>query len=166
MNNPKNLKEEWRPWWFGVKESLWSGSPVNLDYFHKTIYRIFCKIRRVVSHVYASVRKDQQEQILEHLYYGKAFLFVDIGCFQCWRNMKSRKNLLIDFEICLSFWVACGIPWFIAWASGSMIVFGQLNYTKIRWFHAIFMPVIIGFLRCIGTYSSAKFELIIQLQYK
>ena len=28
-----------------------------------------------------------------------------------------------------------------------------------HWFHAIFMPVIIEFSRCIGTYSSAKFEL-------
>ena len=42
-----------------------------------------------------------------------------------------------------------------------MIVFGQLNYTKIRRFHAIFMPVIIEFSRCIGTYSSAKFENVI-----
>ena len=38
-------------------------------------------------------------------------------------------------------------------------MFWQLNYTKTRWFHAIFMPVIIEFSRCIGTYSSAKFEL-------
>ena len=43
-----------------------------------------------------------------------------------------------------------------------MIVFGQLNYTKARWFHAIFMPVIIEFSRCIGAYLSAKFELIIK----
>ncbi|MEE1303333.1 MAG: hypothetical protein UHD64_11165, partial [Bacteroidales bacterium] len=28
-----------------------------------------------------------------------------------------------------------------------------------HWFHAIFMPVIIEFFRCIGTYLSAKFEL-------
>ena len=42
-----------------------------------------------------------------------------------------------------------------------MIVFEQLNYTKARWFHAIFMPVIIEFSRCIGTYSSAKFEIVI-----
>ncbi len=40
-----------------------------------------------------------------------------------------------------------------------MIVSEQLNYTKTRWFHAIFMPVIIEFSRCIGIYSSAKFEL-------
>jgi len=39
-----------------------------------------------------------------------------------------------------------------------MIVSEQLNYTKTRWFHAIFLPVIIEFSRCIGTYSSAKFE--------
>ena len=38
-------------------------------------------------------------------------------------------------------------------------VFGQLNYTKTRVFHAILLPVIIEFSRCIGTYSSAKFEL-------
>mgnify|MGYP004583813143 CR=1 FL=1 len=41
-----------------------------------------------------------------------------------------------------------------------MIVSEQLNYTKIWWFHAIFLPVIIEFSRCVGTYSSAKFELI------
>ena len=41
-----------------------------------------------------------------------------------------------------------------------MVVSRQLNYTKTRRFHAIFMPVIIEFSRCIGTYSSAKFELL------
>ena len=41
-----------------------------------------------------------------------------------------------------------------------MIVSEQLNYIKTRRFHAIFMPVIIEFSRCIGTYSSAKFEFI------
>ena len=41
-----------------------------------------------------------------------------------------------------------------------MIVSEQLNYIKTRRFHAIFMPVIIEFSRCIGTYSSAKFEYI------
>ena len=44
-----------------------------------------------------------------------------------------------------------------------MIVSEQLNYIKTRRFHAIFMPVIIEFSRCIGTYSSAKFEYIIFL---
>ena len=43
-----------------------------------------------------------------------------------------------------------------------MIVSEQLNYTKTRWFHAIFMPVIIEFSRCIGIYSSAKFEYLIE----
>lgn len=42
-----------------------------------------------------------------------------------------------------------------------MIVSEQLNYIKTRRFHAIFMSVIIEFSRCIGTYSSAKFELFI-----
>ena len=42
-----------------------------------------------------------------------------------------------------------------------LIVFGQLNYTKTRRFHAIFMPVIIEFSRCTNNYSSAKFEFII-----
>ena len=41
-----------------------------------------------------------------------------------------------------------------------MIVSEQLNYTKTWWFYAIFLPVIIEFPRCVGTYSSAKFELI------
>lgn len=44
-----------------------------------------------------------------------------------------------------------------------MIVSEQLNYIKTRRFHAIFMSVIIEFSRCIGTYSSAKFEMIILL---
>ena len=43
-----------------------------------------------------------------------------------------------------------------------MIVSEQLNYIKTRRFHAIFMPVLIEFSRCIGTYSSAKFEYIIK----
>ena len=41
-----------------------------------------------------------------------------------------------------------------------LIVFRQLNYTKTRRFHAIFMPVFIEFSRCISTYSSAKFEFV------
>lgn len=44
-----------------------------------------------------------------------------------------------------------------------MIVSEQLNYIKTRRFHAIFMSVIIEFSRCIGTYSSAKFELFIKI---
>ena len=44
-----------------------------------------------------------------------------------------------------------------------MIVSEQLNYIKTRRFHAIFMPVLIEFSRCIGTYSSAKFEYIIKM---
>ena len=39
-----------------------------------------------------------------------------------------------------------------------LIVSEQLNYTKPDGIHAIFMPVIIEFFRCIGTYLSAKFE--------
>lgn len=39
-----------------------------------------------------------------------------------------------------------------------LIVSEQLNYTKPDGIHAIFMPVIIEFSRCICTYSSAKFE--------
>ncbi len=42
-----------------------------------------------------------------------------------------------------------------------LIVFEQLNYTKPDGIHAIFMPVIIEFSRYIRTYSSAKFELLI-----
>ena len=42
-----------------------------------------------------------------------------------------------------------------------LIVSEQLNYTKPDGIHAIFMPVIIEFSRCICTYSSAKFELYI-----
>mgnify|MGYP006922134191 CR=1 FL=1 len=46
-----------------------------------------------------------------------------------------------------------------------MIVSEQLNYIKTRRFHAIFMSVIIEFSRCIGTYSSAKFEFIIDISF-
>ena len=123
-----------------------------------------CKIRSIPScdqiHIHASVRKNQQEQVLEDLHYRNAFLFVGIWGFQSGGNMESCKNLLIEFEICLLFWVACVILLFIAWVSGSMIVSEQLNYTKTWWFHAIFMPVIIEFSRCVGTYSSAKVELL------
>ncbi len=38
------------------------------------------------------------------------------------------------------------------------VVSEQFNYTKNRVFHAILLPIIIEFSRCIGTYSSAKFE--------
>lgn len=41
-----------------------------------------------------------------------------------------------------------------------LIVSEQLNYTKPDGIHAIFLPVIIEFSRCIGTYLSAKFELL------
>ena len=86
-----------------------------MRHFHKTIYGIFCKIRSVPSckqtHIHTSVRKNQQEQVLEDLHYGNAFLFVGIGCFQSWRNMKSCKksfdrfwNLLIILScLCYTF---------------------------------------------------------------
>jgi hypothetical protein len=44
------------------------------------------------------------------------------------------------------------------------VVSEQFNYTKNRVFHAILLPIIIEFSRCIGTYSSAKFELFIHSQ--
>ena len=139
--------------------------PVDLNHLHKTIHHILCKSKSVPFcdqiHIHASVRKDQKEQILEDFHYRNAFLFVGIWGFQSWGNMESREIFLIEFEICLSFWVACVILLFIAWAFGSMIVSEQLNYTKTWWFHAIFLPVIIEFSKCVGTYSSARFELLI-----
>lgn len=44
--------------------------------------------------------------------------------------------------------------------SGKSLLIGvcQLNYTKPDGFMLFFMPVFIEFLRCISTYSSAKFE--------
>ena len=44
-----------------------------------------------------------------------------------------------------------------------LIVSEQLNYTKPDGIHAIFMPVMIEFSRYICTYSSAKFEYIINM---
>ena len=123
--------------------------PVDLNHFHKTICSILRKIRSVAScdqiYVHASVRKDQKEQILENFHYWNPFLFVSIGCLQSWRNMKSRKNLLIDFEICLSFWVACVILLFIAWASGSIFVSEQLNYTKPDGFMLFLCQLLLNF---------------------
>ena len=63
--------------------------------------RILREIRRISSynqvHVHASVRKNQQKQILENFHYWNPFLFVGIGCFQSRRNMKSRKKSLYRF---------------------------------------------------------------------
>lgn len=36
---------------------------------------------------------------------------------------------------------------------------------RTRWLHAIILSVIIEFSRCIGTYSSAKFELLRKNSY-
>ena len=47
-----------------------------------------------------------------------------------------------------------------------MLFSGQFNYTKNRVFHAILLPVFIGFSRCIGAYSSAKFEINIQNSFQ
>ena len=64
----------------------YSDKKTDLNHFHKTIYRILCKIRRVSScdqiHVHASVRKNQLKQILENFHYWNALLFVGIGRFQ------------------------------------------------------------------------------------
>jgi hypothetical protein len=43
--------------------------------------------------------------------------------------------------------------------SQELIISEQLNYIKPDGIHAIFMPGIIEFSRCIRTYSSEKFEL-------
>ena len=40
-----------------------------------------------------------------------------------------------------------------------MIVFWLIQLYQTKWFHAILLPELIEFSRCIGTYSSAKFEL-------
>ena len=44
-----------------------------------------------------------------------------------------------------------------------LIVFGTTQLYQTRRFHAIILPVNIEFSRCIGTYLSAKFELIMEL---
>ena len=129
--------------------------PVDLNHLHKTIHHILCKSKSVPFcdqiHIHASVRKDQKEQILEDFHYRNAFLFVGIWGFQSWGNMESREIFLIEFEICLSFWVACVILLFIAWASG-FNCFSTTQLYQNHWFHAIFMPFIIEFSRCVGTF--------------
>ena len=70
------------------------------------------------------------------------------------KSFDSFRNLVIILAVlCYTVIHSMSLRWYF--------VFGQLNYTKTRVFHAILLPVIIEFSRCIGTYSSAKFELLI-----
>ena len=61
-------------------------NPVNLNHLHEAIHSNLCKSRSVPScnrvHVHASVRKNQQKQILEYFRYWNPFLFVGVGCLQ------------------------------------------------------------------------------------
>ena len=90
-------------------------NPVNLDHLYETIHRILCKTRSVPTcnqvHVHASVRRNQQKKILEDFCYRNPRLFVVVGYFQSWGNMKSCKksfdrfrNLLIILScLCYTF---------------------------------------------------------------
>ena len=70
----------------------------------------------------------------------------------CKKTSDCFRNLVIILSVlCYTFVHSMSPP--------VLIVFEQLNYTKPDGIHAIFMPVIIEFSRCICTYSSAKFEL-------
>ena len=69
----------------------------------------------------------------------------------CKKSSNCFRNLVIILSVlCYTFVHSMSPP--------VLIVFEQLNYTKPDGIHAIFMPVIIEFSRCIRTYSSAKFE--------
>ena len=78
--------------------------------------------------------------------------------FQCRRHMESGKKSFDSFRnlviilvvLCYTVIHSMSLRWYV--------VSGQFNYTKNRVFHAILLPVFIGFSRCIGAYSSAKFE--------
>lgn len=84
--------------------------------------RIFRPITK--AHVHTSVRKNQYEKILKILNNRNSSFIIGIRYFWCWRYMKSYpKNLLIDCEVCSSFWVACVMLLFIAWTYGWMIVY-------------------------------------------
>ena len=75
------------------------------------------------------------------------------------KSSNSFRNLVIILSVlCYTFIHSMSPP--------VLIVFGQLNYTKPDGIHAIFLPVIIEFSRCIRTYSSAKFEYLINKEKK
>ena len=130
--------------------------PVNLNHFHKTIHGIFCKIRGIFSceqtHIHTSVGENQQKHVLKNLRYRSAFPFIGIGSFQGWGNMKPCKNsfdrfrnlLIILSRLCYTFIHSMSLRF--------VIVFLATQLYQSHWFHAIFMPVIIEFSRCIGTF--------------
>jgi len=70
----------------------------------------------------------------------------------CKKTSDSFRNLvIIQSVLCYTFIHSMSPP--------VLIVSEQLNFTKPDGIHAIFMPIISEFSRCIRTYSSAKFEL-------
>ena len=81
--------------------------------------------------------------------------------FQGRRHMESGEKFFDSFRnlviilavLCYTVIHSMSLRWYV--------VSEQFNYTKTRVFHAILLPVFIEFSRCIGTYASAKFELII-----
>ena len=67
------------------------------------------------------------------------------------KSFDSFRNLVIILVVlCYTVIHSMSLRWYV--------VSEQFNYTKNRVFHAILLPVFIEFSRCIGTYSSAKFE--------
>ena len=83
--------------------------------------------------------------------------------FQGRRHMESGEKFFDSFRnlviilavLCYTVIHSMSLRWYV--------VSEQFNYTKTRVFHAILLPVFIEFSRCIGTYASAKFELISKL---
>ena len=136
----------------------------TLTHLHEAVHSILCKTRSISSgnqaHVHTSVRENQQKRYWKTSTTGIPFFLYALDAFNAEEIWNLIKNLLIDLEICLSFWFACVILLFIAWASG-FNCFWTTQLYQTRWFHAILLPVFIEFSRCISTYSSAKFELFI-----
>lgn len=81
--------------------------------------------------------------------------------FQGRRHMESGEKFFDSFRnlviilavLCYTVIHSMSLRWYV--------VSEQFNYTKTRVFHAILLPVFIEFSRCIGTYASAKFEIIL-----
>lgn len=88
-------------------------NPVNLDYLHEAVYSILCKTRSISSsnqaHIHTSVRKKQQKRYWKTSTTGIPFFLYALDAFNAEEIWNLVKNLLIDFEICLSFWFACVI---------------------------------------------------------
>ena len=74
--------------------------------------------------------------------------------------MKSGKKFSNRFRNLVIILVVLCYTFIHSMSLRFLIVFGTTQLYQTRRFHAIILPVNIEFSRCIGTYLSAKFELI------